>query len=127
MRRWMIRWTRSIAWTLAVAFAVALSANCVTGAEMTDAQKACCVAMGHDCGAMAGGEDCCSHKSSRVSQGLIASKGVSLAAPDPLLVPFALLPAIPSSLIQHDLTQVAHAALRPRRTPTYLFLASLLV
>lgn len=127
MRTWMTRWTRPIAWTLAVAFAVVLSANCATGEEMTEAQKACCAAMGHDCGAMAGGEDCCSHESSRVSQALITAKGVSLAVPAPLLVPFALLPAIPSASLQHGLAQVAHVALRSSRIPTYLLLATLLI
>lgn len=124
MRKWIFRWTRPIGWTLAVALAVALSANCVTGEEMTPAQMACCAAMGHDCGAMAQKADCCSHESPRVAQFFAAVKGTVLAVPVLLATPVALLPATaPQGLRTH----VTHVPLKPNRVPKYLRTAALLI
>jgi hypothetical protein len=46
-------------WALALALALVPSATCLTAAEMTEAQKACCAAMNHDCDGMSVEQDCC--------------------------------------------------------------------
>jgi hypothetical protein len=127
MRKWMTRWSRSITWTLAVALAVAVSANCATGEEMTDAQKACCAAMGHACGSMAQSEDCCSHEGSRVSQALITAKGISLAAPSLFALPVTVVPALPPAPRRADFAQIAHVPLEPSRVPKYILIATFLI
>ena len=46
-------------WALALSLALVPSATCLTAAEMTEAQKACCAAMHHDCEGMSVEQDCC--------------------------------------------------------------------
>lgn len=129
MRTWMRRRTRRIGWTLAVAFAVALSARCATSAEMTEAEKACCAAMGHDCGRMAQKEDCCSHQSPTMQQFFATAKGggLALTAPSPVLLPFALSPATLQVSNRGDFGQLAQTSLKPARVPQYLLTSALLI
>lgn len=129
MRRWMLRRTRPIGWTVAVAFAVALSARCAPGAEMTDAQKACCAAMGHDCGRMAQKEDCCSHQSQTVQQFFATVKGAGLAlvAPSPVLLPFAVSAATLRVSSGGDFGQLTQTSPKPARVPQYLLTSALLI
>ncbi len=127
MRTWMTRWTRPIGWTLALAFAVALSANCATGEEMTEAQKDCCAAMGHDCGRMAQEEDCCSHEGGGVAQFFATAKGSPLAAPALLLMPFAVLPELPTAALRLDFAHLVDVSLKPSRVPKYLLDSTLLI
>ena len=54
------RTSRLVGWGMILVLGVLPSLICVSGPEMTQAQKACCVAMGHDCGPMAREQDCCS-------------------------------------------------------------------
>ena len=124
MRTWMSQWIRPIGWTLTVAFAVALSARCATGGEMTDAQMACCAAMGHDCGPMAQSADCCSHETLQVDQFFATAKGTTLAAPPFVVAAFA---PTPRPLFSSDLPHLALATLTPSRVPKYLLLSTLLI
>lgn len=126
MRTWLTRRTRPITGTLAVAFVVALFANCATGEPMTEAQKACCAAMGHDCGAMAESEGCCSHESPRSAQFFATAKTTPSLAPALLAVPFAVWPVLPqdhSSAFVHLLA----THLQPSRVPKYVLTSALLI
>lgn len=127
MRTWMTRWSRPISWTLAVAFAVALSANCATGEEMTDAQKACCAAMGHDCGSMAQSEDCCSHESPRSQHFFATAKTTPTLAPALLALPFAVLPALAAADHSSAFVHLPGFRLQPSRVPKYLLTTTLLI
>lgn len=92
MRKLLRRLFRPVGWALTVAFAVALSADCVASEEMTEAQKACCAAMGHDCGRMPQAQDCCSHQTPQI-QKFSATKPITLVPPVVLNGPGAILPA----------------------------------
>jgi hypothetical protein len=50
---------RPIGRALVLALAVVLSADCMTGRDMTPEQKACCAEMGPDCDHSAMAADCC--------------------------------------------------------------------
>lgn len=125
MRRFIKRTLRPITWTLAVAFAVVLSAQCVTAEDMTPAQQACCVVMGHDCGPMIQ-QDCCAMESHNVDQ-LVAVKSVSVK---PVLTLVATPFATPVSVyVSTPLLQAAHdRSLQPLAdVPTYLRVSALLI
>lgn len=124
MRKWMRQRVRHIGWTLAVAFAVTLSARCATAGNMTDAQMACCAAMGHDCGPMAQSADCCSHEALRVDQVFATAKGIALAAPPVVVAEFA--PA-PRPFFRSAFPHLTLATLTPSRVPKYLLLSTFLI
>ena len=124
MRTWMRQWIRPIGWTLAVAFVVALSARCATGGEMTDAQMACCAAMGHDCGPMAQRADCCSHETLRVDQFFATAKGIALAAAPFVVAEFT---PTPRPFFHSGFPHLTLATLAPNRVPKYLLLSTLLI
>jgi hypothetical protein len=117
------RIVRPIASALMVAFAVVSSAECMLGAHMTPEQKACCVAMQHDCGAMAIQSSCCVGKDGD-DQAFVASK------PSEGFVPVAALlavlstappPLIPSARLWR---RVESFSASPPGIPTYLFVSS---
>ena len=88
--KWLRRRVRPVGWTLTVTLAAAVSASCLTGAEMTAEQMACCAAMGHDCGSRAQGADCCAAGTLQVA-GRTALKAFSLEGPSPIATPVAVL------------------------------------
>lgn len=127
MRKWMSRRARPIGWTLVVAFSVVLSASCTTDASMTEAEMACCEAMGHDCGPMANPEDCCSHDSGRVAQFLATAKTIPLAVPVAVLMPFTLVPDTASAALRSDFAHTTDVSLKPSRVPKYLLDSTFLI
>ena len=127
MRKWMSRRARPIGWTLAVALSVVLSANCTTDASMTEAEMACCAAMGHDCGPMADSEDCCSHESGRVAQFFATVKTVPLTVPVAVLMPFTLVPDPASVALRSEFVHTTNVSLRPSRVPKYLLDSTFLI
>jgi len=123
MVRSMRRAGRSFTWALALAIAVVSSATCVFGADMTEAQKACCAAMNHDCGDKGVEQDCCVSDSPDLP-GLTSGPLVAALVP-PALVALNTLPAEP----EPTATLVGSSALdagapRPSSTPTYLFVSA---
>lgn len=129
MRKWMSRRARPIGWTLAVALSVVLSANCASDTSMTEAEMACCAAMGHDCGSMADSEDCCSHEGGRLAQFFATAKGVPLVAPAPVavLMPFTLLQDTTSAALRADFAHITDVSLKPSRVPKYVLDSTFLI
>ena len=121
----MARTRRPIVWALTLAFGVVLSADCATGSELTEAQKACCAAMGHDCGQMAQEHDCCSVESQKVEQ--FTAKQISLAPPLTAVGLFALIPDLAQLSSVCHRTHLFRVPLRLPRVPTYLLVSSLLI
>lgn len=120
------RTTRLITWVLMVAFVVMLSADCVTAKEMTPAQKACCAAMGHNCGAVAKEQGCCKVDSQQVEQ-FAAAKRVTAPPPVVVVWPAAVLPETLTSsfVLRHvPLDSSSHG---PPGVPRYLLISFLLI
>ena len=113
---------RFLAGALAVALVVVSFATCLLSANMTPAQKACCTAMNHDCGAMAMEHGCCSTEAPNLTS-LVSSISTSLRAA-PVLVVLGLTSAefapsaIPGTSGVFDLAPPIS-----QRKPTYLFLS----
>ena len=126
IRNWTARTRRPIVWALTLAFGVVLSADCATGSELTEAQKACCAAMGHDCGQMAQEHDCCSVESQKVDQ-FTAAKQISLAPPLAAVGLLALIPDLPQLSSVCHRTHLDRVLLRLPRVPTYLLVSALLI
>ena len=124
----MRNWSQPIGWTLTVALVVVSAASCAMGEEMTAAQKACCIAMGHDCGhgPAAQQEDCCSHDSRAVEK-FVGAKRLSVAAPAPTVTAVIVFLAVPQvhrdSPLRHHTPSVAASP----PIPAYLLLSALLI
>jgi len=121
------RTSRPLAWALMTAFAVALSANCVTGAEMTEAQKACCATMGSECGHRAQEENsCCPTESQPVDQ-FTAAKGMTMPPPDAV----AGLLVVVLDAPRHSPVDRGHHfdgfTSKPPGVPRYLLVSTLLI
>lgn len=116
------RTTRFLAGALAVALVVVSSATCFLGANMTPAQKACCTAMNHDCGAMAMEQGCCATEAPNLTS-LVSSVSTSLLAA-PVLVVLGLTAAefAPSTILKTSGTFDLASPISQRK-PTYLFLS----
>lgn len=109
-----------------VAFGVMLSANCLTGSEMTEAQMACCVTMGSECGHHAQDKTCCSVESQRVDQST-AGKSVKVPQPDNVgghLPVFVEVPQL--SLIDRG-HHFDGFTPKPPGVPRYLLISTLLI
>ena len=83
---------RFLTWVLALGLAVVSSATCLLGAEMSQAQKACCAGMNHDCGTAAAIEqDCCAAEALALTSFAPGTVVSPLAVPAPataaLIVP----------------------------------------
>ena len=119
MRKLLRRTFRPIGWALTVVLAVALSADCVASAEMTEAQKACCAAMGHDCGRMAQAQDCCSHEAPEIEK-FSAVKPSPLSPPVALVAPVVYLPGVSHSGRISSFRALISVAQKLPGVPTYL-------
>jgi len=98
------------------------SATCVLGADMTEAQKACCAAMNHDCGAMALEQDCCVTDSPNLA-GLTSAPPISVLAPPALVAVNSIEPA-PEPTVSFFASAVFDVgAPKPSSRPTYLFVS----
>ena len=114
---------RPIAGGVMLAVAVVLSGNCVTAKDVTPQQKACCAAMGHDCGALAIEQACCEGEAKKVDALTPLSAPDFATAPVPVLV--ALLdalttPAMPTGFFN----SASRAQVRPPGIPTYLLVST---
>lgn len=78
-----------------VALIVVSSATCLLGAQMTPAQKACCAAMNHDCGAMALETGCCATEAPNLTSLASATLTSQLAAPDLIMASVSVADLIP--------------------------------
>lgn len=122
MRKLLGRTFRPIVWALTVAFAVALSADCVASAEVTEAQRACCAAMGHDCAPSDQSADCCVSETHSDLQ--LATAKTSLVAPVAVV---SLLAGIPQLVqVSYD-RAVQRVDPRLRDTPAYFLGSAFLV
>ena len=122
MARRMSRTGRFVTWALALALAVVSSATCILGADVTEAQKACCAAMNHDCGDKGVEQDCCLVDSPNL-QGLTSGPLVAPLVP-PALVALNTLAAEPQLTAAFFGSAALDAgAPKPSSTPTYLFVS----
>lgn len=97
-------------------------AECLSG-ELTPEQKACCVAMGHDCGAAGVEMGCCSSEPQTQDRVQVSSGKQDLVAPALVTGPLALLsepqPRIPAGYV----ASFGHDTLKLSNRPTYLVLS----
>jgi hypothetical protein len=101
-------------------------AECLTG-ELTPEQKACCVAMNHDCGAAGVEMGCCQTEPQTQDRVQAASIKPELLAPTLLTGPLALLP---EPLVRVHLVAAGsfdREALKLPDRPTYLLLSVFLI
>lgn len=108
-----------------MALAVLLWSECASATGMTPEEKACCAAMGSECGEMAPQPTCCLIESQRVDQ----DGAINRAAITPSLIIVAALPSLPGSL--HDPLEnrgkAEHLPVKPPGVPTYLLASALLI
>ena len=99
-----------------------LSATCVTAAEMTSAEMACCAAMEHDCGAAAKEQGCCS-STPQDNAGSIA-KRVSIPAPHATVVQIMSTNVTFERPARAYATTIDDMAPSPPGTSTYLLIST---
>jgi hypothetical protein len=123
MLRRIRRGARFAASIATMALVAGVFASCVSAAEMTSAQKACCAAMEHDCGEMAIEAGCCAPDSqssrSLTPVGLLAPV---LLPPPPSTPPvelFVLSPPLSSAVAGSEA-----AVPRPPGVSTYLLIST---
>ena len=113
---------RLLAGTLALALALMSSATCLLAVDMTPAQKACCAAMNHDCGAMAIEQGCCATESPNLTS-LASSTSISpVAPPAPVSVSVAAAELAPPVILR-TLGGFDFAPPLSSSRPTYLFVS----
>ncbi|HEY5619892.1 MAG TPA: hypothetical protein VIK60_18265 [Vicinamibacterales bacterium] len=113
---------RLLTWVLALAFALVSSATCILNTQMTEAQKACCAAMNHDCGAMAVKQDCCATEVQSLTHFIAGAPAFQLAAPAPVVMDVAFSEP---PLAAHFSASAAFdpSAPNPSSSPTYLLVS----
>jgi hypothetical protein len=107
-------------------FALVLSVSCFARADMTEAEKACCSAMAHDCSAMAKERSCCASEPSKVDQ-LAAVKTVSLKAPASVPISAGTFPHVGEIPAAVGFCAPRAIPLQLAFTPKYLLLSALLI
>ncbi|MCR4340634.1 MAG: hypothetical protein NUW01_12205 [Gemmatimonadaceae bacterium] len=112
--------------SLVIAMTGAALAECVTE-DLTPEQKACCAAMGHNCGAAGAEMECCAAEPQ--TQDRVQASGVKPYAVAPVLVtgPFALLPEPRVRLHAVAAVSFAREALTSPDRPTYLLFSVFLI
>lgn len=122
----MKRLNRPTAWAVTVAFAVMLSAHCVTPGAMTEAQMVCCATMGSECRHHAQDQSCCSTEIQRIEQ-LPAVKPLTMPRPDAVIGLFAVLPEVSKHwLVDHGYRFDGFTP-KPPSVHRYLLLSVLLI
>ena len=121
MVRGMCLSSRFLTWVLALALAVVPSAVCVLSAHMTEAQRACCAAMNHDCGADAVKQDCCASKDQSLVEFISGPPAFQVAVPAPVVNIAASEPS-PVARVGPS-AALAPRAPNPSSSPTYLLLS----
>jgi hypothetical protein len=113
-----------IASGLMLAMTVVLATSCFAMHGSTPEEKACCAAMGHDCGALALERKCCSGEAMRVSAVTPATATIAPSAPAAVLI--ALL-AEPSPIVRGFSFPPFHRGglVKPPGDPTYLLNSAL--
>ena len=124
MRGLLRRQTRGLAAGLLVAISVALSAQCVTTAEMSLAEQACCALMGHDCGPMAGEHECCKSEAPRIDQ-RSAEPRATLPVPHAPAIDLDLPPATSHLDSGASVPVFTGLVVKPPGVPTYLLISTL--
>lgn len=122
----MIRWV--LVGFVVIGIALGPVTACATETPMTDAQMACCIAMGHDCGAASQKEDCCP-TDTQSAQYFITIKSASSPAPATSQLAWTPAAALAWTVLRFEGRALALKGPPPRaRTvPTYLRLSSLLI
>ena len=105
-----------------VAMAFVVSATCVSAAQMTPEQHACCEAMQHDCGKAAVEMSCCGGKADQ-DRSLAAAKPTATPAPTAVLVAILATVYEPSS-VESRTWVLDTPSPSPPGVPTYLFVSS---
>lgn len=104
------------------------SAACVTDAPATATQMACCVAMGHDCGASETEADCCP---TEVESGryFVTAKSAAVQPPVPGAVPWAPVALRTVVTAARDVRALVLTGPSPghRSVPIFLRVSSLLI
>jgi len=114
---------RPVAGAVTLAMAVVLSATCVVTKDMTPQQKACCAAMGHDCGRTAMERACCPGEAKKVDALTPVSAPEFAASPVAIVV--ALLdPLTPPAILSGFFNSASLALVKPPGIPTYLLVSS---
>lgn len=121
-----MRGRRPAAWTLTLALTASLLATCIPVEAAPAAQLACCVAMNHDCGPAAEGQDCCVSKSAQ-AEGFTVAKRVSVPEPSAFPVFHALVTRLIPSTGSSHLAFDQISRLSPPGVPRYLLTATLLI
>lgn len=127
--RWLVRRIRGVLVTLAViGIALGESATCVTDTPMTTTQMACCIAMGHDCGAAGQEHDCCTAVA-HSAQYFATVKAAPPQTPTTWTVAWAPTKALAvgAARIQPRALELTGPGHRARAVPTYLRLSALLI
>ena len=111
---------RPLTWALMLTFAAVVSTECLMAAEMTEAQKACCVAMKHDCDSAAVQQDCCASESLDVV-GLVSATPAKLLVALPIVATIltSTEPALTATV--RDSAAFDSGAPKSSRRPPYLF------
>ena len=110
--------------SVTAAFAYALFATCLSSAEMTPEQQACCAAMAHDCGHMAPEVSCCAGEG-QPDTALAAAKPTSSTLSFGALMPVIAAPTVVPATLPERSSRVDRSPLRSPNIPTYLFVSSL--
>ena len=101
---------------------IALSATCVSAADMTPAQPACCAEMMHDCGAASVEQSCCPPDAVRVDAfTAVKVDGVAFRVAMPAVV---LPPLEPTACLRPAIRTARSIAATPPGPPTYLFIST---
>lgn len=114
---------RPAAAALVAAFTLLFPLACVTGPEMTPAQKACCAAMGHECGPVAQ-QDCCSIEVRQIDQFAVTKKVTLNARAEGVSSTAIVEQMVSLAVAVRTLDDASH---RPRSTATYLLVSALLI
>ena len=124
MRGFLQRRSRPIGWALIAGLVLAFVVNCAPMAEAAPTQKACCAAMGHDCGPRQE-LDCCAAESARLES--VAAVNQLLPPSPGFDTPALVLPALVPSSTQILRTDREGANSHFTRVPTYLRFSVLLL
>ena len=121
MVRSLKRAIRPLAWVVMLTLTVVVSTECLIGAAMTEAQKACCAAMDHNCDSAGIEQDCCPSESSNLTGFVAASPASLLLTAPPVAVALpAAARVLPTSVCAPAFDWVVP---KSSSRPTYLFVS----
>lgn len=114
---------------LAVAIGGGVLAECAAG-ELTAAQQACCVSMGHDCGAAGREMECCPTDQQPQTRLLATTAKLVVATPVLVTGPLAIAPPLSVKSVKLDSAAVrsfSQETLKLPERPAFLLLSVLLI